>query len=234
MYKAAVNFLRGQVLVHIESGCPERVVNLCAGAEVPFWDVRWLSPVELTLRTTRRGLAQVRRAAEQVGAAATVRREQGAPLLARRLRRRYVLLTAQVPLTVRQRGVPLSSRTRYALDIGKKRIKLYGKGSTLGGDCDKITQYRPVCLPWGLRLPITVAAETVTAYGPSTDVPRSTREARDEGESLLRRQLEELLGDTGTAENVRIDAVEQGSWLLVTLRAECLEEIGREVPLTDD
>ena len=62
MYKAAVNFLRGQVLVHIESGCPERVVNLCAGAEVPFWDVRWLSPVELTLRTTRRGLAQVRRA----------------------------------------------------------------------------------------------------------------------------------------------------------------------------
>ena len=74
MYKAAVNFLRGQVLVHIESGCPERVVNLCAGAEVPFWDVRWLSPVELTLRTTRRGLAQVRRAAEQVGAAATVRR----------------------------------------------------------------------------------------------------------------------------------------------------------------
>ena len=37
MYKAVLNFLRGQVLVHIESGCPERVVNLCAGAEVPFW-----------------------------------------------------------------------------------------------------------------------------------------------------------------------------------------------------
>ena len=74
MYKAVLNFLRGQVLVHIESGCPERVVNLCAGAEVPFWDVQWLSPVELTLRTTRRGLAQVRRAAEQVGVAATVRR----------------------------------------------------------------------------------------------------------------------------------------------------------------
>lgn len=148
--------------------------------------------------------------------------------------RTWYELTAQVPLTVRQRGAPLSSRTRYALDIGKKRIKLYGKGSTLGGDCDKITQYRPVCLPWGLRLPITLAAETVTAYGPSTDVPRSAGEARQEGEALLRRQLEELLGDTGTAENVRIDAVEQGSWLLVTLRAECLEEIGREVPLTKE
>ena len=41
----------------------------------------------------------MRRAAEQVGAAATVRREQGAPLLARRLRRRYVLLAAAL-LTV--------------------------------------------------------------------------------------------------------------------------------------
>ena len=55
--------------------------------------------MELTLRTTRRGLAQVRQAARQVGAAATVRREQGAPLLARRLRRRYVLL-AGLLLTV--------------------------------------------------------------------------------------------------------------------------------------
>lgn len=36
MYKAAVNFLRGQVLVHIESGCPERVVNLCAGGRT-WW-----------------------------------------------------------------------------------------------------------------------------------------------------------------------------------------------------
>ena len=148
--------------------------------------------------------------------------------------RTWYELTAQVPLTVRQRGVPLSSRTRYALDIGKKRIKLYAKGSTLGGDCDKITQYRPVCLPWGLRLPITVAAETVTAYGPSTDVPRSTREARDEGEALLRDRLTRLLADTGTAESVRVDAVEQDGWLTVTLRAECLEEIGREVPLTKE
>lgn len=91
-----------------------------------------------------------------------------------------------------------------------------------------------MCLPWGLRLPITVAAETITEYGPSVCVQRSTREARDEGETLLRGQLEALLGDTGTAENVRIDAVEQGQWLLVTLRAECLEEIGREVPLTKE
>lgn len=395
MYRQIVHFLQGQVLVRIECGCPERMLNLCGARGIPFWELTWESPVCLTLRAVGRDLPRLRQAAEDAGGSLHLCRSGGVPVFWRRLRRRYVLLagavlalvlmfggnlviwdfqvsgndtvptetilraledygitvgspglhidqetmrnhvllalpevswlavnvrgcvarvqvvervrgqdmvedgpanvvarrpglvtrvealggqaavvpgdtvtqgqllisgavdldngglrwqhgmgrvwartwyelTAQVPLTVRQRGVPLSSRTRYALDIGKKRIKLYGKGSTLGGDCDKITQYRPVCLPWGLRLPITVAAETVTAYGPSTDVPRSAGEARQEGEALLRRQLEELLGDTGTAENVRIDAVEQGSWLLVTLRAECLEEIGREVPLTKE
>lgn len=61
-----------------------------------------------------------------------------------------------------------------------------------------------------------------------------TREARDEGEALLRDRLTRLLADTGTAESVRVDAVEQDGWLTVTLRAECLEEIGREVPLTKE
>ena len=67
-----------------------------------------------------------------------------------------------------------------------------------------------------------------------TPVRRPVQEARDEGEALLRDRLTRLLADTGTAESVRVDAVEQGGWLTVTLRAECLEEIGREVPLTDD
>ena len=148
--------------------------------------------------------------------------------------RTWYELTAQVPLAVSEKGAPVSSRTRYALDIGKKRIKFYGKGSTLGADCDKIVRYHPVTLLWGLRLPITVVSETVTSCGGGTPVRRPVQEARDEGETLLRDRLTRLLADTGTAESVRVDAVEQGGWLTVTLRAECLEEIGREVPLTDD
>lgn len=387
MYKAAVNFLRGQVLVHIESGCPERVVNLCAGAEVPFWDVRWLSPVELTLRTTRRGLAQVRRAAEQVGAAATVRREQGAPLLARRLRRRYVLLAAAlltvllvvegnftiwefqvsgnetVPdeavlraledygitigtrsldidqkdmrnhvllelhdvswLTVNVRGcvahvqvverqrppeiadeagvwnivaardglvtrvraldgkalvaegstvtegellvtgvyesregntymthslgtveartwyelsvsVPLEiteksggrrEKTALSVDFGKKRIKLWGRGSISGASCDKITYYHPLSLPGGLRLPITMVRESVTYYD-GQSVRRSREQAQKEGETLLLQQLKAQLGRDGSVTETRFSAAEEGDYLTVTLQAECLEQIG--------
>ena len=391
MYKAAVNFLRGQVLVHIESGCPERVVNLCAGAEVPFWDVRWLSPVELTLRTTRRGLAQVRRAAEQVGAAATVRREQGAPLLARRLRRRYVLLaaalltvllvvegnftiwefqvsgnetvpdeavlraledygitigtrsldidqkdmrnhvlleledvvwlavnvrgctahvqvvertrpphlyrdsdvqnvvaardglitkiealdgvtcvqvgdtvqagqvllggvadsprgcrymrahgrirartwycwTVPVPLDVCEKTGEEGAVTRVAVDIGRQRIKLYAGGSVLPVDCDKITEYRGLRLPFGLRLPVTLAVEktvTHTVY----DGQRAEDDARAEGERQLLAQLRQTIGEDGAILQTDVSARRQGAYLMVTLRAECEEQIGVDAPL---
>ena len=47
--------------------------------------------------------------------------------------------------------------TRVALDVGKQRIKIYGKGSMLGAGCDKIVTYHPLTLPFGLRLPLTLA-----------------------------------------------------------------------------
>lgn len=50
MYRQIVHFLQGQVLVRIECGCPERVLNLCGARGIPFWELTWESPVCLTLR----------------------------------------------------------------------------------------------------------------------------------------------------------------------------------------
>ena len=45
MYRQIVHFLQGQVLVRIECGCPERVLNLCGARGIPFWELTWESPV---------------------------------------------------------------------------------------------------------------------------------------------------------------------------------------------
>ena len=50
MYRQIVHFLQGQVLVRIERGCPERMLNLCGARGLPFWALTWESPVCLTLR----------------------------------------------------------------------------------------------------------------------------------------------------------------------------------------
>ena len=56
MYRQIVHFLQGQVLVRIECGCPERVLNLCGARGIPFWELTWESPVCLTLRAVGRDL----------------------------------------------------------------------------------------------------------------------------------------------------------------------------------
>lgn len=114
------------------------------------------------------------------------------------------------------------------MDIGKKRIKLWGRGSISGPNCDKITYYHPLTLPGGLRLPITLVRETVTVYAPQ-QVRRSREQAQKEGETLLVQQLRRQLRDTGRITETKFSAKTEGENLIVLMQAECLEQIGLPV-----
>ena len=78
--------------------------------------------------------------------------------------RTWYELSVRVPMTAVEKSGEGKTTTRVALDVGKQRIKIYGKGSMLGTGCDKIVTYHPLTLPFGLRLPLTLAVETTTAY----------------------------------------------------------------------
>lgn len=390
MYAKVWNYLRGTVLFQCESPAPERVLNLCAAHEIPFWDVRWETAERFTLRTTREGAAQLEAVAAECGAALRRLREQGAPLAARRMRRRYVLLAAaalvlalywygtlfiwdfqvtgndtvpteQILRALEHNGVTIGTRAlgfdqeelrnhvllelddiswlavnvkgctahvqvverkrppeiadkatpanvvarrgglvtrvetldgqaqvmagstvtegqllisgvadspsagvrfmpgrgrvyartwyeltaavtlaaeekagdgktgvRLALDVGKQRINLYGKGSMLGSGCDKIVTYHPLGLPFGLRLPVTLAVEKTTQWDTQA-AQRTEAQAKLEGQKQLLRQLEAMLTEGGTVTSTRFSTVRQGDVLLVTLTAECAEQIGVSV-----
>ena len=88
MYRQIVHFLQGQVLVRIECGCPERMLNLCGARGIPFWELTWESPVCLTLRAVGRDLPRLRQAAEDAGGSLHLCRSGGGPVFWRRLRRR--------------------------------------------------------------------------------------------------------------------------------------------------
>ena len=392
MFKRVANFIQGSVLLQVESAYPERIVNLCSAHNIPFWDVRWENDIRFSMRTTRQGERTLRRAAQQTDASIRRLEQTGAPVLAWRLRRRYVLLSgcallltlltasnffiwdfevtgnetvpeevilralekegvtvgcpglavdqetlrnhvllelddlswlavnvrgcvAHVQVVERHRPPPLMEErqpanviaardglvtrvealdgraevmegstvtkgqllisgvtdggsygmrlvhgmgnvwartwyeqstlvplktaalgaegktvTHYALNFGKQRIKFYGKGSVTPEDCDKITTYSPWVLPGGLRLPVTLVTERWTARDPS-EGERNLEEARQEGEALLVHQLTEQLGEDGTITETRFASARQGDYLLVTMKAECLEQIGVSVPL---
>lgn len=92
MLKRAVKLLRGSVRVRAQCAYPERVLNLCSARGIEFWEVRWLSALELSFCVARTDLRALRRAAEGCGAELGVERTAGAPFFLARFRRRYVLL----------------------------------------------------------------------------------------------------------------------------------------------
>ncbi|MBQ0037421.1 MAG: sporulation protein YqfD [Clostridiales bacterium] len=138
-------------------------------------------------------------------------------------------LSVRVPLNGEKKTQEKKNTTRIALDFGKRRVKFYGKGSVTGGECDKIIRYRPVSV-MGLRLPLTWVTEQTVRYDTAAQ-RRSDASARQEGEAQLLRELKELLGENGTVEHTRFAAARQGDMLVVTLRAECEEQIGETVVL---
>ncbi len=134
-------------------------------------------------------------------------------------------LSVSVPLTIAEKSGESREKTAISIDLGKKRIKLWGRGSISGANCDKITYYHPLTLPGGLRLPITLVRETVTVYA-AQEVQRSREQAQKEGEALLLQQLQRQIEDTGSITKTKFSSVIEGDALIVTMQAECLEQIG--------
>ena len=144
--------------------------------------------------------------------------------------RTWYTLTVPVPLAAEERAGESGHVTRLSLDAGRRRIKFYEGGSVLGADCAKIAEYRPAVLPFGLRLPLSLVTERVTAY--DTAPARNAAEtAQQEGEAQLLYQLHQTIGEDGTVLHTAFSREERNGWLYVTLRAECEEQIGMEVPL---
>lgn len=144
--------------------------------------------------------------------------------------RTWYELRAAIPLTKQERSGGGEKKRALRLDFGKKQIKIWGRGSMTGPECDKIIRYDPLTLPGGLRLPVTLVTEETTVYETET-VTRTAEEARQEGEAQLTAYLQQLLGEDGSITDTRFETEQQGQWLLVTMQAECREQIGREVPV---
>ena len=87
-----INWLSGTVAVTVESGFPERVLNLCSAHDIAFWDTVWQSPTGFAMKLSRRNYLRLRRLAKKLDCTITVEKKRGAPFFVGRFRRRYALL----------------------------------------------------------------------------------------------------------------------------------------------
>ena len=91
MMRRIVNLLKGEVTGRVESGFPERVLNLCAEYGITFWDLNWESPVAFTFTTTRRDWKRLRKLTKRIDCDMTAVSWKGTPFFLGRMRRRVAL-----------------------------------------------------------------------------------------------------------------------------------------------
>lgn len=139
--------------------------------------------------------------------------------------RTWYHLECRVPLTVREKVYTGAQKTRRALLVGKKRYNLYFGSSISEDTCDKIINWKQWELPGGVVLPVTVSAETALPYE-ITERQRGRPEAQAIAEAVLDARLAEYLDEGEILRREIAGEVVDGN-LVVTLSAECEEQVGR-------
>ncbi|WP_455582666.1 sporulation protein YqfD [Dysosmobacter sp.] len=143
--------------------------------------------------------------------------------------RTWYTLTVPMALTAPVKQYTGEERTYLSLIFGTRRVKFFSNSSIEGREYDKITKRHPWTL-FGLPLPVTAVTETCRFYEPAQTAVE-TQAAKAAGEAILTAYLHTLVDDYGQVTSSLCTARQKGDVLLVTLLAECREQIGQTVPI---
>ena len=136
-------------------------------------------------------------------------------------------LTAEIPVELQKKTASGEKHTRWAVRIGKKRLNFYKNSGIPPADCDTIYKIYDFAIPGVFRLPVSLIRETSESRTFSRGKPQA-----ELLEQTLRETLQRSIGPEGEVVESHLTQSEQNGLLTVTLRAECEQEIAREVPCT--
>ena len=143
--------------------------------------------------------------------------------------RTWYTLSTVMPLTVQEKQYTGEEKHGLSLVWGTNRVKFFRNSSIQAGNYDKITERTQWSL-FGLPLPVTSVTETYRFYE-TVPAQVSAAQAEAQGEEILTRYLHTLVDGCGTVSSTLCTSRQQGDTLVVTLTAECVEQIGETVPI---
>lgn len=223
---------RIQVVVREETPKPEMMdpevpTRVCAGK------AGLLTLMEVEEGWVLRGIGETVEAGDElVGAYVPIGTGRLTHARARVWARTWYEMSLRMPLETVRKTYTGAKKTRTAIILGGKRINFYISGGNPYRECDKMTVAETLTLPGGAVLPLTVIRESFEEYESQAGT-LTEEEARAILEARLLMRLEELVGE-GSVTSTDFEAALEGGILTVTLRAECLEEIAVERPLTPE
>ena len=143
--------------------------------------------------------------------------------------RTWYTLTASMPLTALEKRYTGEEKTGVSLVFGTRRIKFFSNSSIEGAEYDKISKRHPWTL-LGIPLPVTLVTETWRFYE-AVPTPQDAAGAEQAAGAILNDQLLRMVEPYGEVRSTLCSSRQRGDTLLVTLSAECREEIGETAPI---
>ena len=140
----------------------------------------------------------------------------------------YRTLSACIPLEADTKVYTEEGETTWALTVLGHTFNFFGKGSISTAGYDKMTTTHILTLPGGREMPLALAETEYRAYE-TQPAAIQTAAAQALLEERLLERLEELIGEDGSVLSTSFSVREDGGLLTVTLKAQCREQIGREV-----
>ena len=135
--------------------------------------------------------------------------------------------TSVCPLEVRQKGEVKSRFSRFALKIGRMRINIYGNGKKTLDGYDKIVHEYNMGAEGLFALPLSLIREEYIRY---EDAAEKLQPEREMGAALLDALRERIDGEL-VSSSFTVSRGEDRVY--VTLRAQCLENIAKEIKGTE-
>ncbi len=137
-------------------------------------------------------------------------------------------ISAQTPLTELKKCETGEKSTSFSIVIGKKRINFFSDSRNKYASCDKINKLKYISLGDAFVLPIGYAVERTTEYETKLTAINESA-AAERMKKSLRAELQQCIGD---GQIVSADySVSKGDGVMtVTLRAQCTENIAKELP----
>ncbi len=142
-------------------------------------------------------------------------------------------LTAEMPLTLQKKTPAGHERTRFALLFGEKRINFYAGSRIFDANCDTIIKVHKLGIEGLFELPVSIVTETEQRYVlTETQAPEDAAKARLQ--KALEAELSRRVGKTGKIESCETTFAVVNGYEVATLRAQCRQNIAKEVPMTDE
>lgn len=145
--------------------------------------------------------------------------------------RTWYEISEKIPLEYISKRYTGETKSKKSIIIGNYRINLYISGRISLDLCDKIIYRHRPSLPGGLLLPFEIVTSEYREYDAV-----SAALSPEQAESILRERLmQRLRGEiNGTATSLEFETENDGEYITVTLRAECLENIAETVYTQDN